>query len=118
MLLLAGAVYLFVAVRNAGEVNGLVISAGGILSLMAVLALISSRGLWRNKAWACWLAMFTDTAGLVIFLWDPIERRVWPDVDEWFFIVLFALAIGFLITLPARKLIQRKKENHRLIESA
>src|SRR5689334_6994083 len=96
---LAGAVLIFVAAsaffasRGTGNVKGLDPVAMAALGGLAVLALISSLGLWLSKAWGWAFALLSDATGLLIFLWDPVQRRVWPGTDDLSFI------IGFVVLL-------------------
>lgn len=104
------AVYLLAWFNNIGEAGGPEILVLAILGLFAVLVILSCWGLWKSKAWGWWLAMLTDLVGLVTFLWDPITRRVWPDMDELAFIVLLIVLVGLLLFPQVRRYFLRKKE--------
>jgi hypothetical protein len=110
LALVLTAVLLLVRADNAGEARGLDILVVGSLGLIAVLVIISCWGLWKSKAWGWWLALLMDLVGLVTFLWDPITRQVWPDMDELAFIVLFLVLVGLLLTPHVRRFFLRKRE--------
>jgi len=103
------AAYLLVWSNNTGEVGGLDILVLAILGLVAVMVIISCWGLWKSKAWGWWLALSMDLVGLATYLWDPITRRVWPDIDEVAFIVLFIVLVGLLLFPQVRRFFLRKK---------
>lgn len=76
---------------------------GTVLEIgLIVLVLATAVALWKGKRWGWWLALIIDLLGAVIFLWDPVERHVWPDVDELVFIVLFVVLLALLLLPQAR----------------
>lgn len=81
-----------------------------ILGGGASLVILSCLGLWRSKAWGWWLALLMDVLGLAAFLWDSVERHVWPDVDELSFIILFVVLIALLFLAPVRRFFLRRKQ--------
>lgn len=84
---------------------------------LIVLVFASAIALWKGKRWGWWLALLMDLLGAVIFLWDPVERHVWPDVDELAFIVLFALLLAWLFLPRVRSFIFGQSEARALKES-
>ena len=112
---LAGAILIFVAASaflasKGANAKGLDPVATAALGALAALALISSFGLWTAKAWGWAFALLSDATGLVIFLWDPIQRRVWPDTDDLSFIIGFVVLLVLLLLAPVRRFLLRKKE--------
>jgi hypothetical protein len=112
-------VVLIKGMDKAGDLVGYALLATGMLGLVAVPAIISCVGLWMGKAWGWWLALLADVTGLVAFLWDPIERLVWPDSDELACIIGFAMLLGLLLVPQVRRffLIKRKKDLAPVTES-
>jgi hypothetical protein len=89
------------------EAYGLLVGAG-VLGAIALPVILSCWGMWKGKAWSWWLALVVDFLGLAVFLRDPIARRVWPDIDELAFIVIFAMALVLLLLAPVRRFFLRK----------
>jgi uncharacterized membrane protein (DUF2068 family) len=88
LMLLALPLYLLAlsgtsAVRNgvgaAEEVSGLRIAAA-VVGSPAVLALIAWVGLWREKLWGWWLAIFTDLGLVGLFVYSLIDDG-WKNID-------------------------------------
>jgi hypothetical protein len=91
---------------------------GAVLEIGLILLMFASAGaLWKGKRWGWWLALLIDLLGAVIFLWDPVERHVWPDVDELAFIVLFALLLAWLFLPRVRSFFFARNEARALKES-
>ena len=84
---------------------------------LIVLVLASAIALWKGKRWGWWLALLIDLLGAVVFLWDPVERHVWPDLDELAFIVLFALLLAWLFLPRVRSWFFGRNEARALKES-
>ena len=84
---------------------------------LIVLVLASAIALWKGKRWGWWLALLIDLLGAVIFLWDPVERHVWPDVDELALIVLFALLLAGLFLPQVHSFFFGRNEARALKES-
>jgi len=84
---------------------------------LIVLVLATAVALWKGKRWGWWLALLIDLLGAVIFLWDPVERHVWPDVDELAFIVLFVILLALLLLPRARSFFFGRNEARMLKES-
>ncbi|HEY4678939.1 MAG TPA: hypothetical protein VIJ01_17365 [Candidatus Angelobacter sp.] len=103
-------VFAFLISREDGKARGLDPLAITALGALAGLAVISSFGLWKGEAWGWAFALLTCLTGLVIFLWDPIERRVWPHVDDLSFIVGFAVLVILLLLAPVRRFFLPSKE--------
>jgi hypothetical protein len=91
---------------------------GTVLEIgLIVLVLATAVALWKGKRWGWWLALLIDLLGAVIFLWDPVERHVWPDVDELAFIVLFVILLALLLLPQARSFFFGRNEARVLKES-
>jgi uncharacterized membrane protein (DUF2068 family) len=80
------------------------------LGAVAVPVIVSCWGMWRNKSWSWGLAVVADSFGLVLFLWDPLARRVRPDIDEMVLILLFTVTLFSLLSRSVRRFFLRKKE--------
>lgn len=109
LALIGTAVTLFVAAKNATPADTSDAIAAGILGGIGIVALVSCWGLWRSKRWAWGVATFIDLLGLITFLWDPITRRVTPDLDELAFILVFALLVILLVIVPVRRFFLQKE---------
>ncbi len=96
------AIYIFVGSRTSGEMAVVEVIISWILGGGAVLTMLSCWGLWKSKAWGWWLALLMDVLGLIAFVWDSVERHVWPGVDEVSFILLFVILIALLLASPVR----------------
>jgi uncharacterized membrane protein (DUF2068 family) len=112
-VLIGTAVYAFleaVHARNArveDQFEDALITAG-VMGAIGVPVLIASWGLWKSKAWGWWLGVVFDLLGLIVFLWDPIERRVWPDIQELFFTVFFSITLVLLFVPAVRRFFFRR----------
>jgi uncharacterized membrane protein (DUF2068 family) len=80
----------------------------GVMGAIGVPALFACWGLWKSKSWGWWFGVVSDVLGLIVFLWDPIERRVWPDIQELFFTVFFTIVLVLLFTPSARNFFFRR----------
>ncbi len=108
--LLFSAISIFVGSKRSGEMAPVEGIVAWILGGGAVLVILSCRGLSKSQAWGWWLALLMDVLGLIVFLWDSVERHVWPDADELSFIVLFVVLIGLLLCAPVRRFLLRHKQ--------
>jgi uncharacterized membrane protein (DUF2068 family) len=98
--------------RAPGEARGAIEVTEVAMGAFAAVVGVSCLGLWKRKLWGWWLALLTNLVGLVIFLWDPIERRVWPGVDELAFIVVFVVLLGLLVLRGPRRFFFDRKQEH------
>ena len=110
LALLATAAVMIVAARTAGSLDVAGGTAAGILSVIGLVVLTSGVGMLKCKAWGWWLAEAANFIGLVVFLWDPLTRRVRPDPDEMAFIVLLSVLLLVFLLAPVRSFFLRKKE--------
>ena|ERR1700680_818020 len=105
-LLLGGiSFYLLALTRHSDDPDvraGLRIVAAMVLALALPVG-ISCCGLVKRKKWGWWLALAIDVLGLVLFLWDPVADRSWPDPDEAALIFLFAVPAALLLLDPVRR---------------
>ncbi len=113
--LLATAVVMVVAARTAGSLDTGEGAAAGILSALGLAVIASCVGMLKRKVWGWWLAEAANLVGLVVFLWDPVTRRVRPDPDELAFIGLLGMLLLVLLLAPVRSFLLRKKG--KLVES-
>lgn len=107
--LIVVAAFEFLISRGVGKAKGLDLIAIAALGVLAAIALVSSFGLWLAKAWGWAFAVLSDATGLVIFLWDPVQRRVWPDTDDLSFIIGFVVLLFLLLLSPVRRFLLAKK---------
>lgn len=110
VLLGAASFYLLAQTRQSSDPDvraGLEIAAAVVMAL-AVPAAVSCWGVVKRKWWGWWLAFAIDVAGLVLFLWDPVADRSWPDWEEAGFIILFGVPAVLLLLGAVRRQFARK----------
>ena len=105
LLLGATSFYLLAQTRQSSDPDvraGLEIASAVVLAI-AVPAGVSCWGVVKCRWWGWWLAFAIDVAGLVLFLWDPVADRSWPDWEEVGFIVLFGIPVVLLLLGTVRR---------------
>jgi drug/metabolite transporter (DMT)-like permease len=105
LLLGATSFYLLAQTRQSSDPDvraGLEIASAVVLAI-AVPAGVSCWGVVKRRWWGWWLAFAIDVAGLVLFLWDPVADRSWPDWEEVGFIVLFGIPVVLLLLGTVRR---------------
>ncbi|HYX52846.1 MAG TPA: hypothetical protein VE783_05300 [Candidatus Limnocylindrales bacterium] len=110
LALLGTAAVMVVAARTAASLDFAEGTAAGILGAIGLVVLTSCAGMLKRKSWGWWLAEAANLVGLVVFVWDPLTRRV-PDTDEVAFIVLLGVLLLVLLLAPVRDSFLQKKEN-------
>jgi uncharacterized membrane protein (DUF2068 family) len=88
LMLLALPLYLLALTRTSAVLNGAnaaeeisgLKTAAAVVGSPAVLALVAWIGLWQEKLWGWWLAIFTDLGLVGLFVYSLIDDG-WKNID-------------------------------------
>jgi len=77
--------------------------AGTAVLLPAILAVIASWGLWKNRAWGWWIAVVLSLLVLAPMVWEAIDDRAMPELDDIAVTVPFVIYLVLLFVPKVRR---------------
>ena len=84
--------------------------AGTAVLLPAILAVIASWGLWKNRAWGWWIAVVLSLLVLAPMVWEAIDDRAMPELDDIAVTVPFVIYRVLLFVPKVRRFYLSRRE--------